>query len=117
MANLKSSKKDIIKSRKNRDRNLTYRSKMKTAIKNARTAITTDAADKNDIVKVTLQIIDKTAAKGVIKKQAAATKKSNLAKLLNTGKVEKKASPKKQTTKAKASQSKPSKKDSEQATE
>lgn len=87
MANLKSSKKDIISNQKNRLRNLGYKTKMRTFVKKAIQAIEQKADNSAEIVRETLQLIDKTAAKGVIKKQSAARKKSRLMLALNKSKA------------------------------
>lgn len=83
MANTKSAKKSILVSKRNQERNSNFKSKMKTFIKKAQTAIEQKAENKSEIVKVALQVIDKTASKGIIKKQTASRKKSNLATALN----------------------------------
>ena len=87
MANLKSSKKDIISNQKNRLRNLSYKTKMRTFVKKTIQAIEQKADNSAELVRETLQLIDKTAAKGVIKKQSAARKKSRLMLFLNKSKA------------------------------
>ncbi len=83
MANTKSAKKSILVSKRNQERNSNFKSKMKTFIKKAQAAIEQKAENKSEVVKVALQVIDKTASKGIIKKQTASRKKSNLATALN----------------------------------
>ncbi|MSR88563.1 MAG: 30S ribosomal protein S20 [Candidatus Margulisbacteria bacterium] len=83
MANTKSAKKSILVSKRNQERNSNFKSKMKTFIKKAQTAIEQKAENKTEVVKVALQVIDKTASKGIIKKQTASRKKSNLSVALN----------------------------------
>jgi small subunit ribosomal protein S20 len=83
VANIKSSIKDIKKSRERRLRNQAAKSRMKTFIKKALVAIQTDANNAMAAVNEALKIIDKTAAKGVIHKNAAARRKSRLMKKLN----------------------------------
>lgn len=80
MANIKSSKKDIVKSAKNRERNVAIKSKMRTFVTKARKAIagTEDAAVVAKEVAAANRIIDKTAQKGVIKKGTASRYKSRL---------------------------------------
>ena len=82
MANIKASKKDIIKSRKNRARNQNHKTSMKTAVKKAVVAIKADTAEKVTTTQAALRLIDKTAAKGVIHKRTAARKKSRLTRAL-----------------------------------
>jgi len=84
MANLKSSKKGILITERNRERSLYYKNRLKTYIKKAVNAIQTQAEEKAELVKQALQIIDKTAGKGILKKKTAARKKSRLMIALNT---------------------------------
>jgi len=89
MPNTKSALRAMRKAEKRRLRNQAYRSRMRTYIKRARIAL--DAAlkgtgsleDAQRAVYEACQIIDKTAAKGVIKKGAAARYKSRLMRRLN----------------------------------
>ena len=84
MANLKASIKDIKKSRKKRAQNLTYKSKMKKAIRGV-----SDAAEKGmdkkgllELVSKAYQIIDKSSKVGVVHRNNAAHKKSKLAQMV-----------------------------------
>jgi len=80
LPNIKSSKKDVIRSRKLRLRNLNVRSRVKTMIRQARVTIEgRDAAAAADSVKVANRLLDKAAAKGIIHKRQAARRKSRLA--------------------------------------
>jgi small subunit ribosomal protein S20 len=82
--NIKSVAKDVIKSRKNRLRNVSAKSAMKTLIKKARLAISEKAADgAAGAVNRALSFIDKTAQRGIIHKNAAARRKSRLMKRLS----------------------------------
>lgn len=83
MANIKSSKKNILINARNRARNLHFRTRMKNAIKVAKEAIETQLPDRETILRNALRIIDKTASKGIITKKAAASKKSKLSVRLN----------------------------------
>ena len=85
MANTKSAKKAILTTRRNRARNLAYKTRMKTAIKVCLDAIETNASDKEEKLRTALRIIDKTASKNVIKKTTAARKKSKLSSAFNKG--------------------------------
>ena len=79
MANIKSQKKRNLTNEKARQRNMAYRSRMKTMIKNAMTAI--EAKDSEAIktsVAIALSAIDRAATKGVIHPNNAARKKSSL---------------------------------------
>ena len=80
MPNIKSVVKDVKKSRKNHLRNISAKSAMKTFIKKAKAAI--DSGDPNaaEAVSKSVSIIDKTAERGIIHKNAAARRKSRLMK-------------------------------------
>lgn len=81
MPNIKSVMKDVIKSRKNRLRNVSAKSAMKTFVKKARTAIDSgDAAQAQSAVRQAVSWIDKTAERGIIHRNAAARRKSRLMK-------------------------------------
>ena len=78
MPNIKSAKKRVLVSNLNNERNKSYRSAFKTAIKNTATA-----EDKEAAVKVAIKKVDKAVAKGILHKNTAARKKSALQKSLN----------------------------------
>lgn len=79
MANIKSQKKRILTDEKARQRNMAVRSRMRTMIKHALTAIETKDADKvKTAVPEALSAIDRAATKGVIHANNAARKKSTL---------------------------------------
>ena len=81
MANLKSSKKDILRSRKSRDRNLAVRSELKSTIVKTRTAIRqAEATTAADLTRKASRLLDKAASKGVIHKRQAARRKSRIAR-------------------------------------
>lgn len=83
MPNIKSVKKDVIKSRKNHLRNVSAKSAMKTFVKKARLAVEAgDAAAASAAVAQAVSVIDKTAERGIIHKNAAARRKSRLMKRL-----------------------------------
>ena len=83
MANIKSSKKDIIRSRKRQVRNRAWRSRCKTLVRSARTAIASgDPTVATEIIRQASRQLDKAAAKGVIPKRQAARRKSRLARRL-----------------------------------
>lgn len=83
MANLKSSKKDILSSRKRRLRNLAWRSRAKTAIRKARAALAaSDATLAQGLSRQAARLLDKAAAKGIIHKRQAARRKSRLMRRL-----------------------------------
>lgn len=79
MPNIKSVIKDVKKSRLNRLRNISAKSAMKTFVKKAKTAIEQgDAALTESSVRAAVSLIDKTAERGIIHKNAAARRKSRL---------------------------------------
>ena len=89
MATIKSQKKRILTNEKSRQRNIAIRSKLKTFMKRAQTAIESKNADEiNAALPATISEIDKAARKGVLHKNNAARKKSELqhqaAKALNS---------------------------------
>ncbi|MCP4643969.1 MAG: 30S ribosomal protein S20 [bacterium] len=82
MANKKSAIKRIRTNERNRQRNIAVKSRMKTYVKQAETAI--DAKDKEKVaasLPAALSEIDKAASKGVIHANSAARKKSTLQRL------------------------------------
>ena len=85
MPNIKSVKKDVIKSRKNHLRNISAKSAMKTFIKKAKAAIDTHSAVETTAaaVRTACSTIDKTAERGIIHKNQAARRKSRLMKRAN----------------------------------
>jgi small subunit ribosomal protein S20 len=83
MPNIKSAKKRVKVSTKETLRNKMVRSNMKTLIKKAEKAVAENSAEKDVIVKAAVKAVDKASAKGVIHKNNAARKKSQIAKKLN----------------------------------
>lgn len=83
MANIKSSKKDILRNERNRQRNVKYKTLIKTVIKKSFAAIESKAEDRTEVVKNALRTLDKTVSKGVLHKKAAARRKSRIARALN----------------------------------
>ncbi len=83
MPNIKSAKKRVATSTANYERNKAYRSALRTAMKKADAAIEANSADAAETVKVAVKKIDQAAGKGLIHKNNAARKKSNLTNRLN----------------------------------
>ena len=83
MANIKSAKKRILVTQRQTLENKMVRSDMRTVIKNARIAMNENSDDKDAKVKLAIKKIDKAVKKGIIHKNNAARKKSQLAKKLN----------------------------------
>lgn len=82
MPNIKSVVKDVKKSRQNHLRNVSAKSALKTFVKKAKATIAAggDAETINASVARTVSVIDKTAERGIIHKNAAARRKSRLMK-------------------------------------
>lgn len=80
MPNIKSVKKDVLRSRLNRDRNNAAKSRMKTFVKKAGHAIQTGDAELTTVLSQAISVIDRTAKRGIIHKNAAARRKSRLMK-------------------------------------
>ncbi|HMH49293.1 MAG TPA: 30S ribosomal protein S20 [Candidatus Acidoferrum sp.] len=86
MANTKSAIKRIRTTEKRRLRNRTVRSHVRSALKTARTAVTTPGEDARTAVLHAIRTLDKAVTKGVIHRNTAARKKSALARRLNVAK-------------------------------
>jgi len=85
MPNIKSAKKRVKVAAAKTAQNKTITSAMRTEIKKACAAIESNSDNKQDAVRVAIKKIDKAAAKGIIKKNTAARRKSSLARKLNAG--------------------------------
>ncbi len=82
MANIKSSKKDILRSRRNRVRNASWRSRLKTEVRKSRVVLEDKAPEATTQVLGTARLLDKAASKGIIHPRQAARRKSRLARQL-----------------------------------
>lgn len=79
MANTKSAKKRAEKSQAQREKNRALKSRMRTAVKKLRKAVEAgDVATAESLLPETTSILDATAQKGVIHKNAAARSKARL---------------------------------------
>lgn len=79
MPNIKSVKKDVLRSRERNLRNRSAKSQMKTFMKKANTVIATGSADAIvPVLSKAISVLDKTAKRGIIHKNAAARRKSRL---------------------------------------
>jgi small subunit ribosomal protein S20 len=83
MPNIKSSKKDVIRSAKRELRNKSAKSAVKTAIKKSKAAIA-EGVNEDAVKRIqdTQALINKTASRGIIHKNAAARRTSRLMKRL-----------------------------------
>jgi small subunit ribosomal protein S20 len=85
MPNIKSVAKDVIRSRQRQLRNQAVKSQIKTYVKKSKTLIATAGTDKAElgtVISKTFSVIDKAAKRGIIHKNAAARRKSRIAKRL-----------------------------------
>ena len=78
MPHHKSAAKRVITNEKARQRNVALRSRMRLAIKTVREATT--RAQAQDACRLAASILDRTAAKGVIKRETASRHKGRLAR-------------------------------------
>ena len=79
MANIKSAEKRIGQTERDRERNRSRRSRMRRAVRQLREAVSAgDASKAQELLPDTLKLIDSTAQKKVIHRNAAARTKSRL---------------------------------------
>lgn len=84
MANIKSSKKDIKRSSKRRAVNAAFKTSLKTYVKKTRTAAATGDQDATQVALTTaVRNLDKAVQRGILHKNAAARRKSRIAKQAN----------------------------------
>lgn len=83
MPNIKSAMKRVKVNKTKAAANKSRKSNLKTILKNADAACTANSADKADAIRVAIKKVDQAAAKGLMYKNCAARKKSQLAKKLN----------------------------------
>ena len=83
MPNIKSAKKRVLVNATKAAKNKSTNSALKTAIKKANAAIEAGDANKAEAVKVAVKKLDQAAAKGLLHKNNAAHKKSQLVNKLN----------------------------------
>ena len=85
LANIKSQKKRVLTNEKEHQRNVAFKSQLKTAIRTTREAI--ESGDKKaaqEAYAVASQKLDKAAGRGVIHRNNAANRKSALALAINS---------------------------------
>lgn len=85
MANTKSAIKRMRQGERRRLRNRMVRSQVRTAVKIARTTLAGGAGERQEAVQAALRALDKAVTKGVLHRNAAARKKSSLARRLAAG--------------------------------
>lgn len=87
MANIKSQKKRVLISREENARNNSLRSEVKTAIKKFEKAIAEgDIAKAEELLPVTVSVIDSARSDGLFHINTVARKKARLAKMLDNAK-------------------------------
>ena len=85
MPNIKSAEKRVLVEKRNALRNKSAKSKIKTVIKKFEAALAEGKKDDAEkLYKDVASILDSAVLKGIVHKNYAARKKSNLAKRLNT---------------------------------
>jgi len=88
LPNIKSVIKDVKKSRERHERNIAVKSKIKTFVKKAKSAIASgDAEVVRMSISAAASVSDKAAEKGIIHKNAAARRKSRLMRQANKAKA------------------------------
>ena len=83
MPNIKSAMKRVKVNKVKAANNKATRSNLKTMLKKADAAVAENASDKEAAIRLAIKKVDQAAAKGLIHKNKAARKKSQLAKELN----------------------------------
>ena len=78
MANIASAEKQNRKMIKNRARNRAAMASLRTAVKTARTAVDSKAANAAELVKKAVSIVDSAVTKGILKRQTASRYVSRL---------------------------------------
>ena len=82
MANIKSAKKRVKVNAARALRNKRVKSNLKTMLKKADAAVSTNAEDKREVTVHAIKTLDKACAKGIMHKNKAARKKSQLMRAL-----------------------------------
>ncbi len=84
MPNIKSVKKDVLRSRENREKNRIAKSILRTSLKKFNAAVESgDKAQAQSAYNAAVKTIDMSVAKGIIHKNNAARKKSSISLKLN----------------------------------
>lgn len=87
MPNIKSAKKRVLVIKTKTARNKDIKTNLKTVLKKANAAIDANDASKEDAVKVAIKKIDQACAKGILHKNCASRKKSQIVGRLNAAKA------------------------------
>ena len=78
MANIKSAKKRVLVAQRNEERNVAFKSSIKTAVKKALALAKEGSSDLDAAMSNAYKLCDKAVSKGVLHKNTAARKKSRL---------------------------------------
>ena len=79
MANIKSAKKRVLIAQRNTERNVAFKTSIKTAVKKVLAcAVSEDKSELNALLSKVYQLCDKAVSKGILHKNTAARKKSRL---------------------------------------
>ena len=81
--NIKSAQKRILIAEANRQRNVAWKSSIKTAVKKALEAAKTSDESVNEKLSTVYKLYDKAVSKGILHKNTAARKKSRLTRNIN----------------------------------
>ena len=83
MANIRSAKKRVLVAKRNTERNVAFKSSIKTAVKKALSLVNGDKNELDAAISKVYQLCDKAVGKGILHKNTAARKKSRLTKAIN----------------------------------
>lgn len=83
MANIKSAQKRVLVAKRNTERNVAFKSSIKTAVKKALSLVNGDQKELQAALSKVYQLCDKAVGKGILHKNTAARKKSRLTKAIN----------------------------------
>ena len=83
MANIKSAKKRVLVAQRNNERNVAFKTSIKTAVKKALAAVEADGAALKSALSNVYKLCDKAVSKGILHKNTAARKKSRLTIAIN----------------------------------
>ena len=83
MANIKSAQKRVLVAKRNTERNVAFKSSIKTAVKKALSLVNGDEKELQAALSKVYQLCDKAVGKGILHKNTAARKKSRLTKAIN----------------------------------
>lgn len=83
MANIKSAKKRVLIAEKNRLKNVSFKSSIKTAVKKVLEALKSDTDKVQEYLNNVYKLFDKAVSKKVLHKNTAARKKSRLTRKVN----------------------------------